>query len=105
MLEIATLNGAHVAGLEDRTGSLTVGKQADIVLIDARGINMVPVHDAVTAVTLCADVSNVEAVLVAGQFRKRDGKLLADVERARVLVDNSRDRLLGAVADKKAVPA
>jgi len=105
MLEIATLNGAHVAGLEDRTGSLTVGKQADVVLIDARSINIAPVHDAVTAVTLCADVSNVEAVLVAGQFRKRDGKLVADVERARQLVENSRDRLLGAVASRKAVPA
>jgi cytosine/adenosine deaminase-related metal-dependent hydrolase len=105
MLEIATLNGAHVAGLEDRTGSLTVGKQADIVLIDAGAINIAPLHDAVTAVTLCADVSNVESVLVAGQFRKRDGKLLADVGRARQLVENSRDRLLGAVAARKAVPA
>ena len=36
MLEMATLNGAHVAGLEDRTGSLTPGKQADVVVIDAR---------------------------------------------------------------------
>ena len=77
-----------MAGLEGRTGSLTVGKQADIVLIDARAINLAPVHDAVTAVTLGADVSNVEAVLVAGQFRKRDGKLVADVDRARQLVEN-----------------
>jgi 5-methylthioadenosine/S-adenosylhomocysteine deaminase len=103
MLEIATLNGAHVAGLENRTGSLTPGKQADIVLIDATAINVAPVHDAVTAVTLCADVSNVESVLVAGEFRKRDGKLLADVGRARQLVENSRDHLLSAVAQRKVV--
>jgi 5-methylthioadenosine/S-adenosylhomocysteine deaminase len=101
MLEMATLNGAHVVGLEDRIGSLTPGKQADIVLIDTNAINVTPVHDAVTAVTLCADVSNVEAVLVAGQFRKRDGKLLADVDRARGLVENSRDHLLAAVAARK----
>jgi 5-methylthioadenosine/S-adenosylhomocysteine deaminase len=105
MLEIATLNGAHVAGLEDRTGSLTPGKQADVVLIDATAINVAPVHDAVTAVTLCADVSNVETVLVAGQFRKRDGKLVADVDRARRLVEDSRDHLLAAVASRKAVAA
>lgn len=105
MLRIATVNGAHVAGLEDRTGSLTPGKQADVVLIDARAINMAPVHDAVAAVTLCADVSNVESVIVAGQFRKRDGKLLADVDRARQLVENSRDYLLGAVAQRKAAAA
>ncbi|MBX6723782.1 MAG: amidohydrolase family protein, partial [Dactylosporangium sp.] len=59
MLEMATINGAHVAGLEDRTGSLTPGKKADVVVIDATALNMAPVHDPVSAVTLCADVSNV----------------------------------------------
>src|SRR4029079_17635084 len=39
MLKMATLDGAHVAGVEDRTGSLTPGKQADVVVIAARRIN------------------------------------------------------------------
>ncbi|MCX5329871.1 MULTISPECIES: amidohydrolase family protein [unclassified Streptomyces] len=98
MLEIATLNGAHVAGLEDRTGSLTPGKRADVVAIDATALNVAPVHDAAAAVTLSADVSNVDAVLVDGVIRKRDGKLTADVARARRLVEESRDRLLAAKA-------
>ncbi|GAA4106904.1 amidohydrolase family protein [Actinomadura miaoliensis] len=97
MLEIATVNGAHVAGLEDRTGSLTPGKQADVVVVDATAINMAPVHDAAAAVTLSADVSNVETVIVGGVVRKRDGRLLADVNRARALVEASRDRLLAQV--------
>ncbi|MDQ0597400.1 5-methylthioadenosine/S-adenosylhomocysteine deaminase [Streptomyces canus] len=98
MLEIATLNGAHVAGLEDRTGSLTPGKRADVVAIDATALNVAPVHDAAAAVTLSADVSNVDTVLVDGVIRKRDGKLTADVARARRLVEESRDRLLAAKA-------
>ncbi|MFJ2237186.1 amidohydrolase family protein [Streptomyces sp. NPDC087859] len=98
MLEIATLNGAHVAGLEARTGSLTPGKRADVVAIDATALNVAPVHDAVAAVTLSADVSNVDTVLVDGVIRKRDGKLTADVARARRLVEESRDRLLAAKA-------
>ena len=98
MLEIATLNGAHVAGLEDRTGSLTPGKRADVVALDATALNMAPVHDATAAVTLGADVSNVETVIVDGVIHKRDGRLLADVDRARRLVEESRDRLLAAVA-------
>jgi cytosine/adenosine deaminase-related metal-dependent hydrolase len=102
MLEMATVNGAHVAGLEDRTGSLTPGKQADVVILDATAINMAPIHDPVAAVTLCADVSNVESVLVAGEFRKRDGRLLADVARARELVDNSRDYLVAEADRRKA---
>ncbi|WP_369250834.1 amidohydrolase family protein [Streptomyces sp. R41] len=98
MLEIATLSGAHVARLEDRTGSLTPGKRADIVAIDATALNVAPVHDAAAAVTLSADVSNVETVIVDGVIRKRDGRLLADAERARRLVEESRDRLVAAKA-------
>jgi cytosine/adenosine deaminase-related metal-dependent hydrolase len=101
MLEAATIDGAHVAGLEDRTGSLTPGKQADVVVIEARSLNMAPVIDPVAAVVLCADVSNVETVLVGGQFRKRDGVLLGDLDRARTAVESSRDHLLAATADQK----
>jgi 5-methylthioadenosine/S-adenosylhomocysteine deaminase len=106
MLEMATINGAHVAGVEDRTGSLTPGKRADVVLIDARDINMVPVKDPVAAVTLSADVSNVDTVIVDGVVRKRGGKLLADIDRARNLVENSCDYLEGAArSHKEAVDA
>ncbi len=94
MLEMATINGAHVVGLEHRTGSLTPGKKADVVVIDARALNVAPVIDPVAAVTLSADVSNVDTVIIDGKVRKRDGKLLADVEAARRLVEASRDHLL-----------
>jgi 5-methylthioadenosine/S-adenosylhomocysteine deaminase len=102
MLEIATINGAHVAGVEDRTGSLTPGKKADLVLIDARQLNVAPVIDPVAAVTLSADVSNVDTVIVDGVIRKRDGKLLADVDRARRLVEQSSEYLVGEAARRKA---
>ncbi|HEX7743894.1 MAG TPA: amidohydrolase family protein [Micromonosporaceae bacterium] len=105
MLEMATINGAHVAGVEDRTGSLTPGKQADVVILDATALNMAPIHDPVAAVTLSADVSNVESVLVAGEFRKRGGRLLADVGRARELVENARDHLVAEAAGRKATGA
>ena len=108
LLEMATVNGAHVAGLEDRTGSLTPGKQADVVVVDATAVNVAPVHDPVAAVTLAADVSNVEHVLVAGEFRKRDFRLMADARRAVDLVQASRDHLVEAAAKAAAkgeVPA
>ena len=94
LLEMATINGAHVVGVEDRIGSLTPGKKADIVMIDATAINIVPVMDPVAAVTLCADVSNVDTVMIDGKILKREGKLAADVEQARRLVEESRDYLL-----------
>lgn len=98
ILEMATLNGARVAGVEDRAGSLTPGKQADVVLIDATAVNVVPVIDPVATVALCADVSNVDTVLVGGKVVKRDGKLVADLARVRGLVNDSRDHLLSKTA-------
>jgi len=97
LLQMATIDGAVVAGVGDRTGSLTPGKQADIVLIDGTAPNTAPLLDPVAAVTLCADVSNVESVLVAGQFKKRDGRLVEDFGRARDLVQASTQRLVGQV--------
>jgi 5-methylthioadenosine/S-adenosylhomocysteine deaminase len=101
MLEMATINGARVAGLERRTGSLTPGKKADVVVVDAHSLNMAPVIDPVAAVTLCADVSNVDTVIIDGKVRKRDGKLLADADKARQLVEASRDYLIQQLEQKK----
>jgi cytosine/adenosine deaminase-related metal-dependent hydrolase len=105
MLEAATINGAHVAGVEDRTGSLTPGKKADVVLIDASSLNMVPITDPYAAVTLCADVSNVNTVIVDGVVRKQGGKLVADAARARQLVEAAHDRLVTATAQRAAASA
>jgi 5-methylthioadenosine/S-adenosylhomocysteine deaminase len=101
MLEMATVNGAYVAGVEDRTGSLTPGKKADVVLIDARRLNVAPVIDPVAAVTLSADVSNVDTVIVNGVPRKRNGRLVGDVDRARRLVQESSEYLVSEAARRK----
>lgn len=71
-----TLEGARMLKMEDRIGSLTPGKQADVILIRADDLNMWPVHDPVTSVVMQANTGNVDTVMVAGEFRKRHGKLL-----------------------------
>ncbi|MEV6105559.1 amidohydrolase family protein [Streptomyces sp. NPDC051940] len=101
LLRFATVNGAHTAGLEKRTGTLTPGKRADIVAIDATRLNTAPLIDPVAAVTLGADTSNVDTVLVDGVVRKRHGTLLADTARARRLVEESRDRLIAAAEARR----
>jgi cytosine/adenosine deaminase-related metal-dependent hydrolase len=102
MLTMATLDGAHVVGLESRTGSLTPGKQADIVMIDGHAPAIAPVIDPVGAVVLSADTSNVDTVIVGGAIRKRGGRLLADWESARKAVQASSEYLQDALARKKA---
>jgi cytosine/adenosine deaminase-related metal-dependent hydrolase len=76
-LRWVTIEGARMLGLEEQIGSLTPGKQADMVVLRT-GLNLLPVHDPVSTVIMQSNVSNVEHVLVAGQFRKRDGWLLRD---------------------------
>ena len=76
-LEWATINGAKMAGLEQRTGSLTPGKQADIVLLRSDDLNMIPVIDPVHAIVFYAGISNVDTVLVAGRVVKQGGRLVS----------------------------
>jgi cytosine/adenosine deaminase-related metal-dependent hydrolase len=74
-LEWTTINAARMIGLEHRIGSLTPGKQADVILIRAGDLNMFPVHDPVASVVMQGGVANVDTVLIAGSIVKRDGKL------------------------------
>ncbi len=82
VIEMATLNGAKALGLGDVTGSLTVGKRADIILIRGNDINVAPVAEIETTVVQSATPANVDTVLVDGRIVKRGGKLVAyDVEK------------------------
>jgi 5-methylthioadenosine/S-adenosylhomocysteine deaminase len=76
VLKLATIGGASANGLDRKIGTLTPGKEADIVLLDATQINVAPFNNATGAVVLGMDSSNVDSVLVAGKFVKRHGKLV-----------------------------
>jgi 5-methylthioadenosine/S-adenosylhomocysteine deaminase len=95
VLRWATIDGARVAGVADRTGSITPGKKADLVIIDTKAVNVAPVIDPVGAVVCAADVSNVRTVLVDGRVVKDDFKLAASLDKPRRLVEASRDYLVG----------
>jgi 5-methylthioadenosine/S-adenosylhomocysteine deaminase len=94
VLRWATIEGAKVAGVADRTGSITPGKKADLVIIDTKAVNVAPVIDPVGAVVCAADISNVRTVLVDGRVVKDDFRLVADLDRPRRLVEASRDHLV-----------
>src|SRR6476620_91238 len=102
VLEWATIGGAQVAGLADRTGSLTPGKKADIVIIDGSAVNVAPVIDPVGAVVCAADVSNVKTVLVDGRLLKRDFRLAASLDAPRQGIEASRDYLVSKFGEPEA---
>ena len=75
-LSWVTVEGARMLGQLDRIGTLAVGKQADLVLIRADALNMQPVHDPVSTVVMQTSLANIDSVMVAGRWKKRDGRLL-----------------------------
>ena len=76
MLRFATINGAKHLRLDSKTGSLKVGKEADIIILDGTHLNVFPMNNVPGAVVTMMERSNVETVIVAGKIRKWKGKLL-----------------------------
>ncbi len=84
MLQMATIDGARDLGLDAITGSITVGKRADLVMLRVGDLNMVPCGDPVDVLVQSGLPHNVDTVIVDGRILKRDGKLVAvEVEQIR----------------------
>ncbi|HEV2985222.1 MAG TPA: amidohydrolase family protein, partial [Vicinamibacterales bacterium] len=92
VLRYATVNGAKALRLDRKTGSLTPGKEADIIILDATRLNVAPLNQVPGAVVSLMDRTNVETVIVAGKVRKWKGQLLdVDLDRLRQQLEASRD--------------
>lgn len=95
VLRFATSAGARALGLEQKTGTLTPGKEADVIMIRTTDLNLFPVHDPIGAVVQFANPSNVDTVFVAGKPVKREGKLLhVDLDEIRRKATQSTEYLL-----------
>jgi len=94
---MATVDGARACGLDDRIGTLEVGKQADVLMLRADTPNLAPMSDPVAAVVHSAGTHNVDSVYVAGRLVKRKGTFVdIDVRSVIAQATASHDYLLGA---------
>jgi cytosine/adenosine deaminase-related metal-dependent hydrolase len=77
VFNLGTIGGARAVGMEDRIGSLAVGKFADIVIFDGLSPGMVCAaqHDPVAAIVLHSSSADIEMVIVGGVVRKQEGVL------------------------------
>ena len=92
VLAYATVEGARANGLADKVGTVTPGKQADIVMLRTDRFNVTPLNDPVTAVVTGMDTGNVDTVVIAGRVMKRHGRLLhVDWPAVRRMAEESRD--------------
>ncbi len=77
LVQLATLDGAIDLGIADRTGSLTPGKRADLILIRTGDINVAPMSDPYTALVSFAQPRNIDTVVVDGRILRRGGAFTA----------------------------
>jgi cytosine/adenosine deaminase-related metal-dependent hydrolase len=97
VLEFATIEGARANDLLDKVGTLTPGKEADIILLRTDRLNVMPVNDPIGAVVLGMDTSNVDSVFIAGEAKKRQGELVGiDLNAVQRMVTESRDYVVRA---------
>jgi len=98
----ATINGAKHLRLDGKTGSLKVGKEADIIILDGGHLNVFPMNNVPGAVVTLMERTNVETVIVAGKIRKWKGRLLdVDLPRLRSQLEASRDFVFQAAGIKQ----
>ena len=97
VLEFATIEGARANGLEKKVGSLTPGKEADVIVLRADRLNVMPMNNAVGAVVTSMGPQNVDTVLIGGKVMKRNGQLVG--------VDMKRIARLGKEAQARAYKA
>ncbi|PHV66978.1 amidohydrolase family protein [Williamsia muralis] len=94
LLAMATIEGARASGLDHKTGSITPGKDADLIMLRLDDANLLPANDIAASIVGAGHPGNIDTVLVAGQVRKYQGRLVGlDLTGIRRRAEASRDRL------------
>ncbi len=75
IVEMATIGGAKVLNLDEKIGSIEIGKRADLVILETQSINMQPVYDYYSVLVYSANPSNVDTVIVDGNLLVENKKL------------------------------
>ena len=76
VIDMATMGAAKALHMEDKVGSLEVGKLADIIVVDTKAPNMVPVYNPYSALVYSANSANVRHTIVDGKILMRDRNML-----------------------------
>jgi 5-methylthioadenosine/S-adenosylhomocysteine deaminase len=104
VIEFATFQGARANGLDAKIGTLTPGKEADIIMLRTDLPNTLPFNNAYGAIATAMDTSNVDTVFIGGRAMKRRGKLVGvDLARVQREAAASRDYLIGKLGWPRSV--
>ncbi|AEW99929.1 amidohydrolase family protein [Streptantibioticus cattleyicolor] len=76
LIAFATIEGARACGIDDRTGSVTPGKEADLIMVRLDHTNLLPATDVAASIVAGGHAGNADLVVVAGEVLKEDGALV-----------------------------
>ena len=106
VIEMATIAGAAANRLLDKVGTLTPGKEADIVVLDARNINTWPMNNVPGTIVTMMNPSHVRDVLIAGRVVYWKRQLVGwDIGRLLRQIEEARDRVLARINGRAKVGA
>jgi cytosine/adenosine deaminase-related metal-dependent hydrolase len=98
VIEMATIAGAAANRILDKVGTLTPGKEADIIVLDARNINTWPMNNVPGTIVTMMNPRHVRDVLIAGRVVYWKGALVGwDVDRLLRQAEQARDRVLARI--------
>jgi cytosine/adenosine deaminase-related metal-dependent hydrolase len=89
VVRMGTIEGARALKLDDKIGSLEVGKQADVIRLSGRGARLAYIHDVYQQLVYCAGPQDVLDVWVAGRSVLKNGQLVS-TNAARIIEDARR---------------
>jgi hypothetical protein len=98
VIEMATIAGAAANRVLDKVGTLTPGKEADIVVLDARNVNTWPMNNVPGTIVTMMNPRHVRDVMIAGRVVYWNGKLVGwDIDRLLGQIEQARERVLGRI--------
>ncbi|HIF9255325.1 TPA: amidohydrolase [Photobacterium damselae] len=100
VIEMATIGAARALHMEDKIGSLEVGKLADVIVVDTKAPNMVPVYNPYSALVYSAYATNVKHAIVDGKLLMENRDVLTvDEEKIRIEAQNYADTVRKTVIE------
>ncbi len=85
VIRMAACGGARAIGMEDRLGTLEIGKKADMILFDPRHLKSFPNHDAEATVVYASSEENIDATIVNGKIVYRKGNFECGITETELL--------------------
>jgi 5-methylthioadenosine/S-adenosylhomocysteine deaminase len=101
VLQMATVAGAVCAHVDGKVGTLTPGKEADIIMLEARSLNVAGFNNVPGAIVTLMDASNVRNVMIAGNIKKWGGSIVGiNVNTLADKIEQSREKILSRINSK-----